>query len=140
MSLVTLGKRPEVLPPDSYNRIQRRGINYEKRVARDIVHTYPTTCFILHGQWLYREGAFCQPDLVVIPRKGPVLVLEVKLSRKRDVLKKMQQLYLPWVLDAFPGRPAIAGQIFRNGTGADAFDLDYFLSLTHLQYGEVQWR
>lgn len=141
MPSVVLGQRPKVLPKDSYNRIQRRGINYEKRVARDISQSYPQDFFVIHGQWLYRGAfIFCQPDILVIPPKGPIIVLEVKLSRKGSVLKKMQELYLPMVMEAFPGRSAVAGQVFRTGVGANSFDLDYFKTLTHMQYGEVQWR
>lgn len=141
MSSVVLGRRPPVLPADSYNRIQRRGVNYEKRVVRDLVLGYPDA-FILHGQWLYKDRNFCQPDIILIPRRGPLLILEVKLSRKKGVEAKLRDLYIPWVESAFPGKPVACGQIYRNLNGGNphSCDLQFLGTLTPNQYGEVLWR
>lgn len=142
MSSIRLGKRPDFLPADTYNRIQRRGVNYEKRVVRDIIRTIPTTCFVIHGQWLYGDDGCCQPDIIIVPRKGPIVVVEVKLTRRKDVEKKLKNLYVPWTREAFPGREIAYAQVYRNSDGwyADDFTLEYLLTLSHMQYGEVQWK
>ncbi len=140
MSSARLGHRPAILPRDSFTHIQRRGVNYEKRVVRDLVGCYPEY-FIIHGQWIYKGNSFCQPDIILIPHKGPILVLEVKLTHKRGVEKKMRDLYVPLVEETFPGKSVACGQVFRNADGTEApFDLELFKIFTHHQYGEVQWR
>lgn len=141
MSCVRLGQRPRVLPRDTYNTLQRRGINYEKRVVRDLVLTPGyEDCTIIHGQWLYGNETFCQPDILVLVG-GRVIVLEVKLSRKASVFPKMRDKYVPWVRHAFPGKIA-CGQIYRNLNGGkpDDFCLEYFLGLGDGMYGEVIWK
>lgn len=140
MSSVRLGHRPAILPRDSFTRIQRRGVNYEKRVVKDMVGCYHDY-FTIHGQWFYKGTSFCQPDIILIPPKGCILVIEVKLTHKKGVEKKLRDLYIPLVEEAFPGKPVACGQVFRNADGTEApFDLEYFKSLTTHQYGEVQWR
>lgn len=141
MFSVALGQRPQILPTDSYNRIQRRGINYEKRALRDLIHQYGWGYTVVHGQWLYHDRGFCQPDILVIPDRGPLLVLEVKLTRKGYVEKKLRDVYMPLVASAFPNKEMACGQIYRNGDRSkpDSVDLTYFLSLKPNHYGEVQW-
>lgn len=141
MFCVTLGQRPLLLPRDTYSKIQRRGINYEKRVARDLVHLLDDKATVLHGQWLFKGSSFCQPDLIVLRHKKPTLVLEVKLTHKKAATKKLWDLYVPMVLEAFPG-PIACGQVYRNAgaTKPDSCFLEYLLDLKNYKYGEVMWK
>jgi len=141
MSSVMLGSRPQILPPDTYNRIQRRGVNYEKRVVRDLVGLLDPSATLIHGQWLYVGKSFCQPDIIILRPKAPTLIIEVKLSHRPGAKKKLFDVYLPAVIEAFPG-PVACAQVFRNLNrgNPDSCDLEYLLSMTTHRYAEIMWR
>ena len=142
MSSPTLGHRPTYLPKDKPTRIQRKGILYEKKVVKHLAETGDLSTFIIHGQWIYWDKAVCQPDIIVIPQRGPVVVVEVKLTRKRPVEKKLREVYGEALQRIFAGRPLSFAQIYKNLDGGEPFSLEPWdiLTLKPWEYGEIQWR
>lgn len=121
--------------------MQRKGINYEKKVAAAVSRLLSLDDFMIHGQWIYVNDTFCQPDLVVVQGRGPRLVLEVKLTRKRGAERKLREIYGPLVQALFGGDVAYA-QIYKNvdGPDPDFMDLDCLWGLRPSSYVEVLWR
>jgi hypothetical protein len=142
MSSPTLGHRPLYLPKDKHTRIQRKGILYEKKVVRHLAEGGNLDTFIIHGQWIYWDKAVCQPDIIVVPPKGPVVVVEVKLTQKRNVEKKLREVYGVALQHIFAGRSLSYCQIYKNLDDGEPFSLDPWdiLTLKPFEYGEIQWR
>jgi len=142
MSSPHLGHRPAYLGKDKPTRIQRKGLLYEKKVARALVEWAGPHDFILWGQWIYWDRAVCQPDLLLIPPKGPIVVVEVKLTRKRNVEKKLREVYGSAVDRIFAGRGVAFAQIYKNQDGGTAhgFDLDLLRNPAPYSYTEILWR
>jgi len=142
MSSPTLGHRPSFLSKDKPSRIQRKGILYEKKVVRYMAEQGSLHDFIIHGQWIYWDKAVCQPDIIVIPRQGPIVVVEVKLTRKRNVEKKLREVYGAALSRVFAGRPISFCQIYKNLDGGEPYALDPWeiRTLKPGEYGEIQWR
>jgi hypothetical protein len=142
MSSPHLGHRPLYLPKDKPNRIQRKGILYEKKVVRHLAEGGNLDTFIIHGQWIYWDKAVCQPDIIVVPPKGPVVVVEVKLTQKRNVEKKLREVYGVALQHIFAGRSLSYCQIYKNLDDGEPFSLDPWdiLTLKPFEYGEIQWR
>jgi hypothetical protein len=142
MSSPTLGHRPLYLPKDNPTRIQRKGILYEKKVVRHLAEGGNLDTFIIHGQWIYWDRAVCQPDIIVVPPKGPVVVVEVKLTQKRNVEKKLREVYGVALQHIFAGRSLSYCQIYKNLDDGEPFSFDPWdiLTLKPFEYGEIQWR
>lgn len=142
MSSPTLGHRPHYLSKDRPTRIQRKGILYEKKVVRYLVEQGNLDAFIIHGQWIYWDKAVCQPDIIVVPPKGPVVVVEVKLTRKRAVEKKLREVYGVALQHIFAGRSLSFCQVYKNLDGGEPFSYDPWdiLNLKPFEYGEILWR
>jgi hypothetical protein len=142
MSSPHLGHRPLYLPKDKHTRIQRKGILYEKKVVRHLAEGGNLDTFIIHGQWIYWDKAVCQPDIIVVPPKGPVVVVEVKLTQKRNVEKKLREVYGVALQHIFAGRSLSYCQIYKNLDDGEPFSLDPWdiLTLKPFEYGEIQWR
>jgi hypothetical protein len=142
MSSPTLGHRPLYLPKDNPTRIQRKGILYEKKVVRHLAEGGNLDTFIIHGQWIYWDKAVCQPDIIVVPPKGPVVVVEVKLTQKRNVEKKLREVYGVALQHIFAGRSLSYCQIYKNLDDGEPFSLDPWdiLTLKPFEYGEIQRR
>lgn len=142
MSSPILGSRPTYLSKDTPTRIQRKGLLYEKKVVRHLVNTGDLTTFLIHGQWIYWDGAVCQPDIILIPQKGPISLIEVKLTCKRNVEKKLRDVYGRALQQIFAGRPLTFCQIYKNLDGGTPFSNDPgdALTLKPYQYGEILWR
>lgn len=142
MSSPTLGPRPTYLRDNKPTRIQRKGILYERKVVRHLVETGDLSTFVLHGQWIYWDKSVCQPDIIVIPQRGPIVVVEVKLTRKRPVEKKLREVYGVALQQVFPQRPLSFCQIYKNLDGGEPFSYnpwDIFTLKPH-EYGEILWR
>lgn len=137
-----LGLKPPYIKGGTHTRIQRKGILYEKKVARALVEWASSDDLILHGQWIYWGGAVCQPDLLLIPPRGPILIIEVKLTHKKNAEKKLREVYGPAVDRIFAGRGIAYAQIFKNlnGNKPHSYDFDHLRTLTAYQYGEILWR
>lgn len=105
---------------NDYNLIQKKGLSYEKKVFEHIRRLSGSDSDVLHGRWIYyidRNGpAYCQPDVLVIPHSpdDPILVIEVKLSYKKEAQRKLRTLYGPLVEHLHPGRSVIRAQICSN--------------------------
>jgi hypothetical protein len=142
MSSPHLGHRPLYLPKDKHTRIQRKGILYEKKVVRHLAEGGNLDTFIIHGQWIYWDKSVCQPDIIVVPPKGPVVVVEVKLTQKRNVEKKLREVYGVALQHIFAGRSLSYCQIYKNLDDGEPFSLDPWdiLTLKPFEYGEIQWR
>lgn len=142
MSSPRLGPRPTFLRDNKPTRIQRKGLLYEKKVARALVEWAAPDDLILWGQWIYWDRAVCQPDLILIPPRGPVVVVEVKLTYKRPVEKKLREVYGPAVDRIFAGRGVSYAQIYKNLDGGTplGYDFDLLRDLRPYQYGEILWR
>jgi Holliday junction resolvase-like predicted endonuclease len=142
MSSPRLGHRPHYLSKDRPTRIQRKGLLYEKKVVRHLVEQGNLDTFIIHGQWIYWDKAVCQPDIIVVPPKGPVVVVEVKLTQKRNVEKKLREVYGVALQHIFAGRSLSYCQIYKNLDDGEPFSLDPWdiLTLKPFEYGEIQWR
>lgn len=136
-----LGRRPPSLPPATHSGIQRRGIMYERKVAQAVSQSLGMDAFLIHGQWIYVNGTFCQPDIIVIQDRGPRLVLEVKLTRKGGVERKLREVYGPLVQTMWGGDVAYA-QVYRNmdGRDPDHIGLESLSTLKPLSYCEIMWR
>ncbi len=135
-----LGLRPPVLPPPVYSGMQRRGVAYEKKVAQAVSLTLSLDDFLIHGQWIYVNGTFCQPDLILIQGRGPRLVLEVKLTRKGGVERKLREVYGPLVQALWGGDIAYA-QVYKNmdGPSPDFLGLDELPRLRPNSYSEIMY-
>ena len=142
MSSPHLGLRPTYLRDNKPTRIQRKGILYEKRVARALVEWATPDDFILWGQWIHWDRAVCQPDLILIPPRGPIVVVEVKLTCKRNVEKKLREVYGPAVDRIFAGRGVTFAQIYKNLDGCEphGYDFDLLRELGPYDYAEILWR
>lgn len=142
MSSPHLGPKPTFLRDNRPTRIQRKGILYEKKVARALVEWATLDDFVLWGQWIYWDKAVCQPDLLLIPPRGPIVVIEVKLTRKRPVEKKLREVYGPAVERIFAGRGVAFAQIYKNLDGGEphGFDFDLLRELGPCDYAEIHWR
>lgn len=97
---------------------------------------------MMWGQWIYYDKSFCQPDIVVVRPHRPLIIVEVKLTRKRGVEKKLRSVYAEAVGGAYPGVPLCFAQVYKNmdGPPPDAFDIEYIFGLKPNQYAEVMWR
>jgi hypothetical protein len=142
MSSPTLGHRPTYLSNNKPTRIQRKGILYERKVVRHLAETVDLSTFIIHGQWIYWDKAVCQPDIIVVPQQGPIVVVEIKLTRKRNVEKKLREVYGEALQRIFPQRPLSFAQVYKNLDGGEPFSLDLWdiLALKPNEYGEILWR
>ena len=142
MSSPRLGHRPHYLSKDRPTRIQRKGLLYEKKVVRHLVEQGNLDTFIIHGQWIYWDKAVCQPDIIVVPPKGSVVVVEVKLTRKRAVEKKLRDVYGVALQHIFAGRSLSYCQVYKNLDGGEPFSYDPWdiLNLKPFEYGEILWR
>lgn len=142
MSSPILGHRPAYLSKDKPSRIQRKGILYEKKVVRHLAEQGSLHDFIIHGQWIYWDKAVCQPDIIVLPPSGPVVVVEVKLTRKRNVEKKLREVYGAALSRIFAWRPLSFCQIYKNLDGGEPFSLEPWdiRTLKPDEYGEICWR
>jgi hypothetical protein len=142
MSSPRLGHRPHYLSKDRPTRIQRKGLLYEKKVVRHLVEQGNLDTFIIHGQWIYWDKSVCQPDIIVVPPNGPVVVVEVKLTRKRAVEKKLRDVYGVALQHIFAGRSLSYCQVYKNLDGGEPFSYDPWdiLTLKPFEYGEILWR
>ena len=95
---------------------QRKGISYEKAMARLLANDYQ----VQHGQWIKykRKGRWkwCQPDLIVT-HENRIYVIEVKLTaRPRSAKTKLLSLYVPIMQLIYPGREVVPVQLCKNLT------------------------
>lgn len=111
--IVEEGPSPK-FPPSTYNRWQRRGISFEKKVGRHLAPLCP-----LHGPWLYFTDKWgprvVQPDFVLPhhPTTNHTYLLECKLSYKDEAEKKLLTIYRPLV-ERLYGVPVCCIQVVRH--------------------------
>lgn len=68
---------------------------------------------VLHGQWFKfkddKGEGVCQPDVVILPdgQRGPLVIVECKLSHKPRAEGKLRNLYAPVVQCLYPKQKKI---------------------------------
>lgn len=96
---------PEQIPKPKPRKksAKAEGLRYEKRAAEMLASL--TGRFagaeVLHGQWLRYFDAngpgLAQPDVLVVPRRGPICIVEAKLTYRPSAEYKLKNLYSPLV-------------------------------------------
>lgn len=109
---------PSQTPPPFINLNRKRsgrkaqGIRYEQKVHRLLRDQYPV---YFDGQWFRFKSAWavsrwCQCDgLIIDPRAGRIIIIEVKYQHTFDAWYQLFQLYLPVVQVAFGPMWTVSG-------------------------------
>lgn len=96
---------PRVIPkPCLLPRTKKgQGITYERKLAEHLrtLDGPFKGAEVLHGQWMcFRDavgGGLAQPDIILIPKKGPLFLIEAKLTYKSAAEAKLRHFYAPLV-------------------------------------------
>jgi len=100
------------VPPPFIKDTRRRGrrgegLRYEKKVKATLLEMFPDS--FIPGPWFRfwelgkARQRWCQPDgLIISPRDGIILLLEIKLQHTAAAWWQLQWLYLPVIAKAFP--------------------------------------
>lgn len=101
-----------IFKPQKYTWAQKRGLQYERKVKK-LLKKHFAEHEILDGPWINYDGKICQPDIVIIPKVGLVVVVEIKNTFKSEGIEKLDKLYVPLVTHILK-RKVIGVQIFRR--------------------------
>lgn len=104
---------PPFLKPDSRPTGRRRtGLKYEAQVHEEFERRYPTAytpCPWIR-YWIRGRERWCQPDgLLIDPRAGKIVVVEVKLQHTQDAIRQLFDLYIPLIEEMFESLYRVAG-------------------------------
>jgi hypothetical protein len=126
----------------------RRGLQYERRVAEELMRLYADVAEVKAGPWIrYTDAAgetICQPDVLIIPNdpSAPIVIVECKLSHRPKAQDKLSAIYGVVVAGLYPDRPQRHVQVcrsLRRGRGqAASNDIDDLLDQAE-KYRLVHW-
>jgi hypothetical protein len=101
-----------------------------------------------HGRWIYYIDSggpsYCQPDIVCIPcdSSSPILLIEVKLSYKKEARRKLRSLYAPLIQYLHPDHDIVRIQVCQNIRLTDEKDIHRMDQLMEARpsYKCIHWR
>lgn len=105
---------------------QKRGITYERKIAKILREIYEPEAEVQHGPWLEFEDAkgwgICQPDVLILPTDvaKPLLLIEIKLTHKPEAEGKLRNVYKPLISKLYPTRKIRIVQVYRRGNSPHA--------------------
>jgi hypothetical protein len=99
-----------------------QGLKYEANVAKVLKRLY-SECEVMHGPWIkYLNGPkdckvkWAQPDVVIVPKRGPIVIVECKLTWRPGASEKLERLYGPLIKRLYPRRKVVLVQVCKNLT------------------------
>lgn len=101
------------LPPQKLKTSWKRGLAYERTLARNLPDHFPGWTF-RHGAWIENEGKFFQPDFVIESPGGLVVLADARYSYSKSKDEKILKVYLPLLRILFPGRDFVTIQFNRR--------------------------
>jgi hypothetical protein len=119
-----VASRPNFKRGQRMSQVQKAGLAYERRVARQAVRWWPKAT-IQRNTWIRFEDSsgirYCCPDLLIFGARNCWL-LEVKLSFVEEAELKVKELYLPLVQLIWGDRRWSSGAVCRHWrSGAAGF-------------------
>lgn len=125
---------------------KREGLKYEAWVANEVEAHYKD-CEILKGPWIsYANGRrdklyYAQPDIVIVPKRGTIIVIEVKLTWKEAARSKLRTLYVPLIRKLYPRRKVCAVQVTSGLTPNAAKEAEHKVHYQALRkLGDSEYR
>jgi len=122
-----------------------QGIRFEKKIKK-----YIDTCYqdaeILKGQWFQFEDirgrGFAQPDIILLSPES-LIIVEVKLTWRPEVERKLRRLYGPLCSEIWPDLPQKHAQVCKglrdNCPVENWFDIEDMFNPENPSYVDVHF-
>lgn len=91
---------------------RKTGLKYEAQVHQEFERRYPAsyTPSPWVRYWVRGREHWCQPDgLLIDPKAGRIVVVEVKLQHTQEAIRQLFDLYIPLIEEMFEDLYKIAG-------------------------------
>ena len=122
-----------------------QGLRFEKNIKNFLSEAYDERAKVLPGQWFefedIRGRGFAQPDVILLPPQGHLLIVEVKLTWRPGVERKLRRFYGPLCEQIWPDLKQKHVQICRglkkNCSVETWFDIEDMLNPDNPDYMDV---
>ena len=96
--------------------VKAKGLAYERKVGVELSRLVSSDLYVHSGQWIHFQDSqglgWAQPDYYIVADNG-ILLLECKLSQKREAWDQLRNLYAP-LLEFIYGTQVLCTQVCKH--------------------------